>query len=473
MTRQDDRVRSAFTPDELHALAASVAGRVLVPGEDGYDDERAGFELTVDHHPLVIVAASEAADVVAAVRFAAAHDLPVAVQATGHGASSPADGAVFVSTRRLTGTEIDPVARTATIPAGARWQEVIDAAHPHGLAPLSGSAPFVGAVSYTLGGGLGLMSRAYGLASDSVLAFDLVTADGRHLHVTPDSEPDLFWGVRGSKGNLGIVTSLQVRLHPVSQMVGGSLFLDGAHLRPTIEAWLDWVDSLDDLTSTSFFMVQFPADDQLPEPLRGRYVIQLRLGYVGSDLAVGRRHFDKLRDRLAAPLMDTVAELPYTRSGTIHNDPPAPVPTYSQTVRIRRPDPAAIDALIQYAGPEAAAPFGVEVRLLGGALDRDPALPAAARPPRGAWLNLYLASLVSDSAEVPSLHAAQLELIDALAPWAVPGCELNFLAGANTGLEVTRSAYQPADYQRLRELKTRWDPRNVFRFNPNIPPLAD
>lgn len=461
---------SPLDPGLVKELAAEVEGPVLLPGEDGYDDERAGFELTVDQHPAVAVGAVSAQDVVAAVVWAAAQGLPVAVQATGHGASSPADGVVYVSTKRMQDMRVDPEAKTATFGAGVRWEKVIAAAAEHGLAPLSGSAPFVGATSYTLGGGLGLMSRTYGLASDSVVEFDLVTADGRLLRVLPESEPDLFWGVRGSKGNLGIVTSLTVRLYPVPLLYGGSFFIDGEHLRSALATWLDWTAGIDEWTATSVFMVQFPNADGLPPALTGNFVLTIRLSYVGPDLESGWRSFAELREALPPLLDGEVADLTYIEAGAIHNDPPSPVPSQSRTVRLKAPDAKLLDLLVETAGPGTDVSFGVEARLLGAALDRPSPVPGAVRPPIGADLNIYIASLVPDPTEADGIAAEHQAFLDALAPWTAPGCEVNFLAGRNTGVELTRGAYVPEDYERLRELKTTWDPGNVFRFNPNIPP---
>ena len=464
--------QAPLDPDRVKELVASVAGPVLLPYAAGYDGERSGFELTVEHHPAVAVGATQADDVVAAVRWAAGEGLPVAVQATGHGASAPADGAVFISTRRMDAVTIDPAAASATFGPGVRWERVIEAAARSGLAPLSGSAPFVGATSYTLGGGLGLMSRTYGLASDSVVEFDLVTADGRLLRVTPETEPDLFWGVRGSKGNLGIVTSLTVRLFPVSLVHGGSLFVDGEHLRPALATWLDWAGRIDESTATSFFMVQFPSDDALPPALNGRYVLTIRLAYVGPDLEVGRRSFAELRAALPPLLAGQIQDLPYTQAGQIHHDPPSPVPTQSRTARLAAPDAELLDLLVERAGPGTRVTFGVEVRLLGGALDRPSPTPGAVRPPIGAALNVYIASLVPDPDQAEAIGAAHQEFLDALAPWLVPGAEVNFLAGRNTTVELTRAAFVPEDYERLQRLKAEWDPGNMFRFNPNIPPVS-
>ena len=196
---------------------------LLRPGDPAYDARRAGFNRAVDHRPAAIVDAAGSDDVAAGVRLAAASRRPVAVMNTGHGPSRPATGAVLVRTDRLRGVEVDPVRRTARIEAGAAWRDVVEAAAPHGLAPLNGSSPHVGAVGYTLGGGVGLLGRRFGFAADHVRRFDLVTADGRPRVVTAGSDPDLFWGLRGAGANFGIVTSMEVDLFPVSTLLGGEL----------------------------------------------------------------------------------------------------------------------------------------------------------------------------------------------------------------------------------------------------------
>jgi hypothetical protein len=465
--------RAALTQEDIRGLASGVAGPVLLPHEDGFDAEHAGFELTVPHHPAVVIGATGARDVLAAIRFAADRGLPVAVQATGHGASSPADGAVFINSSRMNEVAIDPVARTATIAAGARWEPVINAAAEYGLAPLSGAAPFLGAVSYTLGGGLGLLSRKYGYACDHVRGFDLVTSDGELLTVTADSEPDLFWGARGSKGNLGVVTSLTVDLFPLERVHGGSLFVDGTQLEPALQAWLAWSQTIPAEVSTSVFMMQFPDDETLPEPIRGRYVLQIRLAYAGPQPDDGKKWFGPLRAALPAPITDTVATIPYTQAGTIHNDPPDPVPSYSKTALLRSPEGGIAHVLAELAGPDAQPVFGVELRLLGGALARTAAVPAALAHPLDARLSVYISSLLPDPTQRDAIDAAQQHMVAALEPWTVTGSVLNFMSGANTGAHMTKSAYAPQDYARLQRLKSTWDPRNMFRFNPNIPPTAE
>lgn len=217
------------TPDipvvHVGELEGAVAGQLHLPGTAGYDLARRGHNLAIEHHPAVIVEAVGPADVMAAVGYAAKHGLPVAVLNTGHGASLAADGAVLITTRRMQGVRIDPYAALARIEAGVLWSKVIHEAAPFGLAPLSGSAPEIGAVGYTLGGGLGLLGRSFGYSADHVRGIDLVTANGTLRTATPQQYADLFWALRGGKGNFGVVTSMEIGLFGVSRLFGGGLYL--------------------------------------------------------------------------------------------------------------------------------------------------------------------------------------------------------------------------------------------------------
>ena len=220
-----------LTTDETVAAAAAtvLAGRLsdgagaYLPGDDGYDAARAGYNVAFQQHPTVVVAAATAADVSEAVRFANDHNLPIVVQATGHGPGAAAAGGLLITTERMNEVTIDPRAATARVGAGVRWQQVIDAAAPHGLAAANGSSPGVGVVGYTLGGGLSpILGRTRGYAADNVFSIDLVTADGVARTITATSEPDLFWGLRGGKSGFGVVTAIEFRLFPLPNLYAGA-----------------------------------------------------------------------------------------------------------------------------------------------------------------------------------------------------------------------------------------------------------
>ncbi|WP_308282864.1 FAD-binding oxidoreductase [Pseudonocardia nigra] len=296
---------------------SGVRGPVLRRGAEGFDGERAGFQTASRHEPDVLVGATGAEDVRAAVTFAAERGLPVTVEATGHGRAVPALGGVLIQTRRMTGVSVDPAGRTVRIEAGVRWGQVIDAAAVHGLTPLSGSSPEVGAVGYTLGGGLGLLARTYGYAADHVRSIDVVTGDGEARHVTADSDPDLFWALRGGGGGFGVVTALEIDLVPVATIYGGTLFFAAGP--DVLAAFQEWTALVPEELTSSVGMMTFPDVPGAPESLRGRFVASVHLAFAGA-AAEG--------ERLVAPLWaagpvlrDTLAEMPFAASASIHNDP--------------------------------------------------------------------------------------------------------------------------------------------------------
>jgi len=461
----------ATPPRPVEQLSARLKGPVLLPGQDQYARELDGFDQSVTHHPAFVVAAADADDVVQAVRFAREHRLGVAVQNTGHGIAIPADeGALLISTSRMDGFQVDPERRTARLDAGVLWQDVIPAAADHGLAPLNGSAPFVGAVSYILGGGIGVLSRELGYAADHVRWIEVVTADGTLSRVSAQEQPDLFWALRGGKGNFGVVTALEIDLFPISRLYGGGLYFPAEATPDVLHAYRRWAtaDTPDELSS-SFAMIPFPDLPIVPEPLRGVFATHVRIAYLGT-AERGAELLAPLR-AVAAPLLDTVGEMPYARVADIHGDMPISGSYYINTYQLTELAAGTVDALLAHAGPESAGLIGVEVRHLGGALSRPAATPGAvARTPYP--FQLYSASALGYGQD-DEVHAAHAELVSALAPWHSPLRTLNFMAGvAYTDPADVREAFTAEAYARLVAVKSSVDPDNVFRFNHNIPPLA-
>jgi FAD/FMN-containing dehydrogenase len=264
-----------------------MSGPVYRPGEEGYERGRSGFNLALEHHPELIVEATGAADVVAAVRLAAAEGRAVAVMNTGHGPTVPADGAVLVQTGRMGGVSVDPTRRTARVGAGARWRDVIAATTPHGLAPLNGSSPAVGAVGYTLGGGVGLLGRRFGYAADHVRWIEVVTADGTVRQVTADSDPDLFWALRGAGANFGVVTAMEIDLFAVERLLGGGLYFGAEASAEVLEVYSRWAADAPDAMASSVLLLAYPDDAAFPEPLRGRHVTEVRFAWWGEDAGPG------------------------------------------------------------------------------------------------------------------------------------------------------------------------------------------
>ncbi|MFI6943170.1 FAD-binding protein [Streptomyces sp. NPDC050418] len=454
---------------DFEPLVAQVEGPVLLPGQESYDEERTGFNLAVHHSPDVIVGAVRPQDVAAAVSFAAAHGLPVAVQGTGHGFSVTAEGGLLVSTRRMDGVRIDPRTRRAHVGAGARFDQVVPEAARHGLAPLNGSAPHVGVVAYTLGGGLALLGRSHGWAADRVLSLDVVTADGRLRHVTPDTEPELYGGLLGGRDNFGIVTGMEFALVPVARLYGGGLYFDLQATPGVVEEYARWTATVPEQMNSSLALIPFPDDPQVPEPLRGRHVCHVRIAFTGTP-EEGERLVDRLR--AAGPrLLESLRDLPYAESASIHDDPPFPMPWAADSAFLTDLDADAAHTLLERTGPLAPLPVIVELRHMGGALTRRPAHPNSVGG-RDARFMLAVLTLVPDDSATAGAQAYLDGVFKDLAPWTA-GRFLNFMGhGEGAGPERTRTAYTPEDHRRLSALKAVYDPGNLFRLNYNIPPLS-
>jgi FAD/FMN-containing dehydrogenase len=450
-------------PDDLDG---HVLGPVLRPGEEGYDAELAGFDLAVGQHPALVVGATGAADVVLGVRHARAQGLAVGVQATGHGITVPADDALLITTRRADSVHVDPVDRTAWIEAGATWSRVLHEAAPHGLAPLVGSAPAVGAVSYTLGGGLGVLGRQWGFSADHVRRLDVVTADGVLRRVTAEEHPDLFWALRGGGGNVGVVTGMEIELVELAELYGGGLFFRGEDAGAVLTALLAAGHDAPDEVSLSAIIMVFPDLPAVPTPLRGRWCCHVRVSSSGTP-ARCEEVIAPVR-RAATPLADTVRTMPVTEVGTIHNDPTSPRATNSRSLVLHRADDEMMTTMLRHSGPHA--PFVVELRRLGGALGREPAVPNAVGHRGGAYTVYVTTSYPHPSPRTAADGTAEQALLDDLRPWSDGGALVNFLAGAHVTPADVRAAYEPDRWARLVEIKTAWDPENVFRINHNIPP---
>ncbi len=464
-----------FAPAALAALKREVTGVVLVPGDDGYDAERSGFQLAHRHRPAVVVGAEHAGDVLAAVRFARARGLPVAVQATGHGLSAATDGGLLISTRRMDEVRIDAAARTAHVAAGVVWGQVIEAAAPHGLAPLNGSSPGVGVVSYTLGGGVGVLARTYGFAADHVRSIDLVTADARRLHVTAEREPELFAALLGGGHGLGVVTAMEFGLMPVARLYGGQLVFGAERVDEALAAYLRWTGTVPDELTSSLALIAYPDLPQLPAELRGRYLVHIRIAYTGS-AEEGERLVAPLR-AVGPRVADDLREMAYEESHTIHRDPSDPHAYDGDNALLGGLDAAALRRVAALTGPAAATMCVVQLNHLGGAMAAPGRAGAVGHRTARYALRLLSPLPADDSgAGLATVRALHAEALAAVAPWRL-GRSVNFLFGGHgqrpDAAEVARSAHDADEQRRLAGLKAVHDPENVFRFHPNAAAAPD
>jgi hypothetical protein len=462
-----ESVLSSVLPEDAAALAAAVAGTVLLPGDAGYDEERAVFNLDHELEPAVIVVPESAADAQAAVTFASAQHRPVLVKTTGHQIVGTAHGAVVIATHRMNDVAIDAVGCTARVGAGATWAEVIAKAAKAGLAPLNGSNPTVGVSGYTLGGGLSpTLGRSHGYAADHVRWLEVVTADGELRHVDAESEPELFWALRGGKGNFGVVTALEFDLFPTPRLYGGAVYFPGERMADVLRAWTAWLPGTPETMISSFAVLRMPPLDELPEPMRGAFLVAVRIAYNGPT-AEGERMIAPLR-AVAPAVADTVADMPYTAVASIHSEPTSPLPYYERGIMLREFPTAAQDKLVELVGPDSGCTLVIaELRALGGAWDREPAVPNAVAT-RG--LPYSLLGVAGGPLEDEQLKESVAALLKGMEPWQGDRRLVNNLAPEEAA--DAAAIYGPKRYERLATVKKSYDPANMFRLNHNIAPAA-
>lgn len=447
-------------------LKSQVAGSVIVPGDADYDSARRAWNLTYDQHPAVIIAAENAQDVIAGVRFARDAGLGVSIMSTGHGLQQLADDNLLIVTTRMNGVTVDADAQTARVESGAKWRHVVEAAAPHGLAPLLGSSPYVGVVGYSLGGGIGWLARKYGLAADSIRWIDVVTPDGELRRASPDENSDLFWGLRGGGGNFGVVTALEFSLYPVATLYGGFVVYPGDAAADALRFYRDWVSTLPDELTSSIQIMNFPDLPFLPEQIRGKTQVFVRAAYAG-DAAEGERFIQQWLD-WRAPLANTFREMPFSEVGTISNDPVDPGAGYGANELLNTLSDDAIEIIARHATNKQSPLALAEIRHAGGAISRV-APDASAIGNRDAQFYFQLGGPLFAPDAKKAVVAAIGQVKADLQPYFSGGVYLNFnAAGAANGR--TQDAYGADNYQRLLALKAKYDPQNVFRFGYQLTP---
>ena len=449
-------------PDPELTVPKDLAGKVVRPGDAGWDQARTPWNLAVDQHPAAVGLPESAADVVALVELAAANDLRVAAQGTGHSAAplGSLEDTLLIRTERMRAIDIDAERQVARVEAGAIWIDVVQAAAGHGLATLAGSSPDVGVAGYTLGGGVSFLGRTYGLTANNVAAVEVVTGDGRFVRADADTEPDLFWALRGGGGSFGVVTAIELRLFPVTEIYAGILWYPIERGRDVLTAWGELTaraDLPDGLTTVGRFL-KLPPIPEIPEPVRGKSFVVVEVIHLGD-----RDEADALLMPLRGlgPAMDTIVTMPVSELSTLHMDPDHPVPGVGDGILLDSLPPEAIEAFVTAAGADSTAPLlSAEIRQLGGELGR-------ARPQNGALaaidagFGLFAVGIAPTPEAGAAVSAGLQELKAQMAPWAAERMYMNF---AETRRDP--SAFWPEQaYHRLRRIKAAVDPANRIRGN--------
>ncbi len=423
---------------------------LVFPDDPAYDEARRAWNLAIDQRPAAIALPETVDDVVDAVRAARGAGLRVAAQGTGHNAGPLGDlsDTMLIKTHRMRGVRIDAANRVAHVQAGALWMDVVEPAARHGLACLHGSAPDVGVVGYTLGGGLSFYGRRYGTAASRVLSFEVVTADGELLHADRRENADLFHALRGGGGAFAVVTAMEFELFAPGPIQGGHLWFELDRGREVFKAWARWAPTLPETAFATARVLRVPDIDGPPEHLRGREFAMIEAVILGTP---------EEADELLAPVralgaaMDTIAPMAIEAVAHLHMDPPGPVPGAGDHQAFATFTDAAIDALFDDLGPSL---LGVKVHSTVG--DRLAAL--------GGPFLAFAVGLTATPEMAVAVRADLARLRTALTPYATDREYLNFaeVAGA------AGTFWDAPTHARLRAVKATFDPANVIRSNHPI-----
>jgi FAD/FMN-containing dehydrogenase len=446
-------------------LRAVFDGRVVAPGDPGYDQARTVFYGGIDRRPAVIVRPTTPAEVAHVVTLARDSGLELAVRSGGHSPAghSVSDGGIVLDLGAMNALDIDVAGRTAWAQTGLTAGEYTTAAAAHGLATGFGDTASVGIGGLTLAGGVGYLVRKHGLTIDDLLAAELVTADGQLLQVDDQTHPDLFWAIRGGGGNFGVATRLRFRLHPVDQVVGGMLFLPAT---PGVIAGFIAAAAAapEELSGIASVMVA-PPMPMIPAEVHGQLVIMAMLVHAG-DLQAGQRAVAPLR-ALAAPLADLIRPMPYPQiyppeEGEFH---PTAV---GHTMFVDTIDQRAAETILDHLRASDAAVRVAQLRVLGGAMARVPA-DATAFAHRRSKIMVNLAAFYNGPDD-RVVRQRWVEEFAAALRQADQGAYVGFLG--DEGQTRVHQAYPGATWKRLVAVKARYDPTNLFRLNQNIPPTT-
>ncbi len=442
-------------------LRGALRGEVITAGEPGFDDARALWNASYDRTPGLIVRCANAQDVIAAVNFARTNNVSVAVRSGGHNVActGSCDGGLMIDLSRMKGMGVDAQRRIARAEAGLTWGEFDRETQMFGLATTGGICSQTGIGGVTLGGGFGWLMRKYGLALDNILSMDVVTADGKLRKVTASEHADLFFGMRGSQSNLGIVTAFEYRLHAVGPTVLAGMVLHPLDRgREVLQFYRDYTSEAPEEMSAWAAMLTSPD---------GHRMLAILACYVGNP-ADGEKVLRPLRT-FGPPVADMIQPMPYVRAQSLIDEAfPRGRFNYWKSSLLSVLDDRVIEILVSGFGHVASPYSSVLIEHLGGAMNRI-AKGETAFPHRTAAYDVVIMPMWLDAAESPGHARWADDLWNAVQPFSTGGVYVNYLG--NEGPERVRAAYG-VNHERLAALKYKYDGTNLFRWNQNIPPSA-
>ncbi|WP_205873662.1 FAD-binding oxidoreductase [Mycobacterium camsae] len=448
------------------SIPTSLAGRVILPDDPGYDDARALYNAMIDKRPAMVVRCASAGDVAAALAYARKTGLAVAVRGGGH--SGPGfgsvDGGIVVDLSPMAGIEVNADTRTVRVQGGATWGQVDAATHAFGLATPSGVIATTGVGGLTLGGGHGYLSRKYGLTIDNLLEAEVVLADGRIVVASGSQHPDLFWALRGGGGNFGVVTSFTFQLHPVQSVICGPTAWPSAATADILSWFRDFIPAQDDDLYGFFATMTVPPGNPFPPEFHLQKACSVVWCYTG-DPARAEEVFAPVR--LMKPAFDGIGEAPYpSLQSTFDGLYPRGLQWYWRGDFFRKIDDGAVQAHARFVEELPTMHSAMHLYPIDGAVHRV-GQTETAWAYRDVNFSQVIVGVDPDPANGPALRQFTADYWEATRPSSAGGAYVNFLM--EEGQDRVRATYGP-NYRRLTEIKAEYDPDNTFRINQNIIP---
>jgi FAD/FMN-containing dehydrogenase len=456
-----------MTKPTIDELRGQIRGDVIAPGDDGYEEARKVYNAMIDRRPAVVVRVVNAGDVIAAVNFARENGLDLAIRGGGHSVPGfgTCDGGVVIDLSRMRGVRVDPANQTARADGGATWGDFNAATHGFGLATTGGIISTTGVSGLTLGGGIGYLARGFGLSCDNLVSADVVTADGRFLVASEDENADLFWALRGGGGNFGVVTSLEFRVHPVSNIYGGPMFFELDQVTNLLSFYREFIaEAPEEFGGFPAFQIAPPLPF-IPESRHGDPLIAFVACWAGP-LDQGERALKPLHD-LAPVVAEHVGPMPYPALNSAFDGlvPPG-LQHYWKANFVKELSDEAIQAHVLHGPKVPVVNSTVHIYPINGACHR-----VAADATAFAYRDANFATVIAGMWPDPDQNAANTKWVrdyyDATAPLSEEGGYVNFMAGDDQ--ERIKANYK-GNYDRLVEVKRKYDPGNLFHLNQNIKP---
>jgi len=463
-----DDAKTDIRDAAIEELRTAVRGSLILPDDPRYDEARRVWNGTIDRRPALIAQCSGAADVMAAVKFAAHHELLVAVRGGGHSlpGHSVCDGGLVIDLSSMRGVSVDPRRRAVRAQGGALWGDVDHESQAFGLATPGGMVSTTGIAGLTLGGGSqSWLIRKFGNSADSLLSADVVTAGGDLVTASASEHTDLFWALRGGGGNFGIVTSFEFQLHPVGPMVlAGGAFFAWERIKEVTEFYLDYVKHVPDELTMALFYWGAPPAPFLPESIHGRNVAIIGLCYTGS-IDAGEKVVAPIR--ALKPTVDIIGPMPYIALQAMF-DPIVPKGTcaYVKSDYFDAVPPAMVDDIVRWAERKPFAMSMARLNHFGGAMSRIPD-DATPFPHRKALFAFSPDALWHKPEEAEASERWAKDCWQAMRSYSPRGAYVNFMS--DEGQDRVRESYR-GNYDRLVRIKRIYDPANLFRLNQNIRP---